>query len=84
MVDGLRRPGRRAGDDREQREIAARIGAAFPSWLIMWGAYSREFWAYPRFNVPKGNIVHSAAPGDLAAEMRHLQARPMEGQRWMT
>jgi hypothetical protein len=60
--------------DRDQRRLAARIGEAFPHWLVMWGAYSRQFWAFPRFRAPRGTIAHAADPGDLAAHMREVQA----------
>ena len=62
----------RAGDAAE-REQAARIERDFPHWLVMWGAYSRRFWAYPRFNVPRGAIAHAASPDDLAGMMRAIQ-----------
>jgi hypothetical protein len=60
--------------DREQRRLAAQLGKAFPNWLVMWGAWSRQYWGYPRFRVPRGTIVCSAGPADLAAQMRHVQA----------
>lgn len=43
----------------------------------MWGAYSREFWAYPCFAVPPGTILHAADASDLAGMMDRLQ-RAME------
>jgi hypothetical protein len=59
--------------DPGQRELAARIERAFPRWLVMWGAYSRQFWAYPCFRVPRGTIAHAARPDDLAVMMRQIQ-----------
>jgi hypothetical protein len=70
-----------ASDDHEQRRQAARIGEVFPDWLVIWGAYSREFWAYPRFGVPRGTIAHSADQSDLAAQMRSVQAAALEAFR---
>lgn len=59
--------------DPDQRELAARIERDFPRWLVMWGAYSRQFWAYPCFRVPRGTIAHAAGPNDLAGMMREIQ-----------
>lgn len=60
--------------DPGQRQRAARLGEIFPHWLIMWGTWSRRYWAYPRFRAPRGTIVYAADPGDLAAQMRQVQA----------
>lgn len=64
----------RSERDLDERRRAARIGAAFPHWLILWGAWSRRYWAFPRFRAPRGTILHAASPGDLAAQMRQVQA----------
>jgi hypothetical protein len=60
--------------DPGQRERATRLGQVFPHWLILWGAWSQCYWAYPRFRAPRGTILHAADPGDLAAQMRQVQA----------
>jgi hypothetical protein len=67
--------------DADKRELAARIEQVFPRWLVMWGAYSRQFWAYPRFRVPRGTIAHAASPDDLAGMMRAIQQSAMSGAR---
>src|SRR5260370_37851932 len=80
-VSGRRQwPGSLA-EDQAQREQAARIGEVFPHWLVMWGAHSREYWAYPRFGAPKGTMAHSADPSDLAATMRKMQTATTEWPR---
>lgn len=56
-----------------RRETATRIEQDHPLWLVMWGAYSEEYWAYPRFDAPKGTILHSPDPGDLTSDMRAIQ-----------
>lgn len=71
-------------DDHEQRRQAERIGEVFPFWLIMWGAYSRQFWAYPRFGAPHGTIAHAADPNDLAASMRAIESAAHGGRRRST
>jgi len=50
--------------------MTARLGQVFPCWLVMWGAYSREFWAYPVFGGP---VEHSPNPNDLAGMMHRAQ-----------
>lgn len=82
----MKRPGRAPlpparERDQDERRQAARIGEVFPHWLIMWGAWSREYWAYPRFRAPRGTIVHAADPGDLAAQIRAVQSAFTDGRR---
>lgn len=60
--------------DPDQRERATRLGEVFPHWLIHWGAWSRRYWAYPRFRAPRGTILNAADPGDLATQMRQVHA----------
>jgi hypothetical protein len=62
-----------AVDHISQRETAAHVEKAHPGWLVMWGPYYREYWAYPCFNVPRGTILHSADPYELVREMRSVQ-----------
>jgi hypothetical protein len=60
-------------DDERRRETAARIGLDFPRRLVMWGTYSRQYWAYPLFDAPAGTIVHSADPDEVARKMHAMQ-----------
>lgn len=69
---------RRTRDD-DQRELARRIEQVFPQWVVLWGAYSRQFWAFPQFRVPRGTIAHAASPDDLAGMIRAIQRSVMEG-----
>jgi hypothetical protein len=59
--------------DKPARTTAHRIGLDFRQWLVMWGTYSREYWAYPTFPAPAGTVVHSRDPNDLAQQMRVIQ-----------
>lgn len=61
-----------------------RLSQAFPRWLIMWGAYSRQFWAYPRFDAPRGTIAHAADPGGLVAKMRAIELAASNRPRWQS
>ncbi len=49
-----------------QRRTAARIMEVFPLWLVMWGVYTRQYWAYPCFDAEQGTILHARDPNDLA------------------
>jgi len=74
-----RRPAPGAGQARQHatsrsgHDAAGRIMAVFPGWLVMWGAHSRQFWAYPCFDAPPGTILHAPDPSELAGMMRRLQ-----------
>lgn len=66
------------GDD-SVSAVLERMMDIFPCWLVMWGHYSREFWAYPRFDAPRGIVLHAADPGVLAGMMRRLQRAAEQG-----
>lgn len=53
--------------------MAARMMLVFPYWLVVWGASSGEFWAFPCFDAPAGTILHDADPHALAGRMHRLQ-----------
>lgn len=57
------------GYDPYEHRAADRLTQRYPGWLVMWGAWSRLFWAYPRFGAPPGTIVHAATPTDLITLM---------------
>lgn len=60
-------------DDDRYPEIAATIGREHPRWVVLWGPYSREFWAYPCLPVPRGTIVHAGDPDMLVAGMSDVE-----------
>jgi len=60
--------------DGGRRATAARIMPVFPRWFVMWGVYSREFWAFPCFGAPPGTVLH-ALEADHLAGMIHLEQR---------
>jgi hypothetical protein len=71
---------RRTHDD-DQREMARRIEQVFPHWVVLWGVWSREFWGYPRFRVPRGTIAHAASPDDVVGMMRAIQRSAADAAR---
>jgi hypothetical protein len=61
--------------DSPQFETAASIDHDNPLWLVMWGVASRCYWAYPKFNVPKGTILSAFNPDELLSQMRQVELR---------
>jgi hypothetical protein len=57
----------------DKRGLAARIMQVFPAWLVLWGAYTGEFWAFRCFEAPAGTILHATDPSILAGQMHRLQ-----------
>lgn len=65
---------RLAERDQMCREAVAEIGREHPRWLVLWGLYSREFWAFPRLPVERGTIVHAPDPERLLTGMTQVEA----------
>jgi hypothetical protein len=59
--------------DDQERQTAMRIERENPRWLVIWGVYSRLYWAFPRFNAPPGIIIAAPDPGELLARMRRIE-----------
>jgi hypothetical protein len=59
--------------DPAARRAAHRITQRNPGWLVLWGAWSREFWAFPTFHVPPGTLVHAPTPAGLLALMEKTE-----------
>ena len=59
-------------DEHEQR-TAARIDRDHPRWLILWGAHTRPFWAFPRFQVPAGTVIAAPDTAGLITCMQHAE-----------
>ena len=55
--------------------MARRLQQAHPGWLVLWGTYSREFWAYPCLPVPRGTILHAPDADTLATRIRETSLR---------
>ncbi|HYZ53772.1 MAG TPA: hypothetical protein VE733_09795 [Streptosporangiaceae bacterium] len=55
-------------------QIIGQLRQRHPDWMIMYGAYSRMFWAYPLFTSLPGNYVSAADPGDLDRRMSAAEA----------
>jgi hypothetical protein len=60
--------------DDQERNIAIEIERDHPDWVVMWGCYSRLFWAFPRFSVPKGTIISAPSGAGVLSYMLDLEA----------
>jgi hypothetical protein len=65
-----------AADD-EPGEIARHLEAESPNWLVLWGAYTHQFVAFPRFDAPRGTIVTAIYPDALVDRMQGVERRCM-------
>jgi hypothetical protein len=67
--------------DPHEHRAAARLTQRYPNWLILWGTWSRRFWAYPLFRAPKGTILHAATAADLLTLMSQAEFAASGGAR---
>ena len=66
--------------DPAQRAAAARLQQAHPAWLVMYGPWTRLYFAYPRFPVPPGFVAAATTPGELDSLMRVTEMEAGPGQ----
>ncbi len=61
--------------DEDRRRVAAHIEwQKQGAWTVLWGGYTRRYWAFARWPLPPGGAVVSAPdPDALYAEMRHAE-----------
>jgi hypothetical protein len=57
----------------DMRLLAQRLEQENPSWIVLYGAYSKEFVAFPRFTAPRGTIVATRYPGTLPTRLRQIE-----------
>ncbi|HEY3953684.1 MAG TPA: hypothetical protein VGM53_09930 [Streptosporangiaceae bacterium] len=62
-------------DDNACRAIAEQINQSRPQWLVVWGLYSRRFWAYPLFEMRPRRLVSAGYPDALIARMDEAERR---------
>ena len=71
-----RLPGQEVGGrDETHRETARRLEHDNPGWIVVFGVYSRQFVAFPRFPAPPRTVVAAFYPAALPARMREVEAR---------
>jgi hypothetical protein len=55
--------------------MAESVNRENPLWLVMYGAGSRRYWAFPAFSVPSGTLLASADLDELVSWMRETELR---------
>jgi hypothetical protein len=58
---------------------AARLQRTCHDWLILWGRYDRQVWAFPRFRAAPGTILAAAGTGELITAMRAAERAAAPG-----
>jgi hypothetical protein len=59
--------------DPGQRAAAAAIERDHPLWVVLYGPYTRTFYAFPGFAAPPGTMAAAPAPESLLADMQALE-----------
>lgn len=67
----------RPGDVAEMKRVAARLEKDNPRWIVLFGVWSKEFVAFPRFTAPRGTVVAARYPGALPARMRAVENKAL-------
>jgi hypothetical protein len=62
-------------DPARMRQVAAQLEADNPRWIVIFGIYTREFIAFPRFAAPMGTVLSALYPEALPVRMRAAEAR---------
>jgi hypothetical protein len=57
----------------ELLRIAAKIEAENPLWFVVFGVWTRQLIAFPRFDVTIGTIATATYPGALIERMREIE-----------
>jgi len=66
--------------DQGQRQTAYHMSKRNPRWLVLWGVYSRQYWAFPLFRAPTRAIVHCTDEDTLLAAMRETELAVTAGR----
>ncbi len=55
--------------DDPQRQVVGSLRQRHPGWMIVYGRYSRMYWAFPKFTVFPGNYFGATDPSELDQRM---------------
>jgi hypothetical protein len=62
-------------DNSSGQGIAGQLEREHPHWIVVFGVYTKQFVALPRFDVPQGTILTAYYPDALAGRMRETERR---------
>jgi hypothetical protein len=66
--------------DRREHAYAARIEQKHPGWVVLWGMFSRRYWAFPTNTaIPRGTILSAPQPRELVAAIRQAELAAAPG-----
>jgi hypothetical protein len=54
-------------------QAAKQIREEHPRWVVIWLARIGQFRAYPKFAAPRGTAPTAKTPGELTAQMEHVE-----------
>jgi hypothetical protein len=57
--------------DPQERDLAALLSRRTVHWLVLWGPYSRRYWAFACFG--PATVVSAPGPRELLAQMRQAE-----------
>ena len=66
-------PRPRTPADTHQRQQAALIDAREPRWTVVYGPWSRRFFAFAAWSTPQGLMVTASTPEELVEAMRDVE-----------
>lgn len=59
--------------EEDKRLMAERLESENPLWIIVYGVYTRQFVAFPRFKVPRQTIIATTYPPALPGRLREIE-----------
>jgi hypothetical protein len=67
------RPAGTQDDTASMLRIARELESDNPLWIVVFGVYSRQFIALPRFSVPAGTMIIAYYPAALTTRMHGIE-----------
>ncbi len=61
------------GDVAEMKQVAERLESDNPWWIVVYGVFTRQFVAFPRFRAPVA-VITASYPAALPPRMRAIEA----------
>jgi hypothetical protein len=62
-------------DEEASKAIAVQLEQDHPHWIVVFGVYTKEFVAFPRFRAPQHIILAAFSPKALSGQMTSTEHR---------
>ena len=59
----------------DEHQMARQIEQDNPNWIVLFGVYTREFVAFPRFAAPPRTIVVATYPAALPPRLQEVERK---------